>query len=132
MLSQMSSDDEARVEGSGDPPPNKKQKKEKREDRNRGNRMSVQARIAQFPKEFFQMGEEMWCKSCQICVDYKQMCTAKNHLSSKMHVRNKSCSLCLAPPFVMQCMVANGMYREGVASVFPNCSEVPNSFFPKN
>ena len=85
MLSQMSSDDEARVEGSGDPPPNKKQKKEKREDRNRGNRMSVQARIAQFPKEFFQMGEEMWCKSCQICVDYKQMCTAKNHLSSKTH-----------------------------------------------
>ena len=90
MLSQMSSDDEARVEGSGDPPPNKKQKKEKREDRNRGNRMSVQARIAQFPKEFFQMGEEMWCKSCQICVDYKQMCTAKKHLSSKTHVRNKS------------------------------------------
>ena len=93
----MSSDDEARADGSevppppDVPPPQKKQNTEKtpEKDRNRGKHSTVKGRMSKHPGEFFQQGEEMWCIACQVKVSHKESCYAKNHLASKLHSKNK-------------------------------------------
>ena len=67
----------------------KKSRKETRGTGQRGKKVTVQQRMAQFPGEFFLQGEEMWCVACQCPVGFKESTTSKNHLLSGRHIAQK-------------------------------------------
>ena len=46
------------------------------------------SRALQFPGVMEVRGEAMWCKFCNVPVDFKEKCTAANHVICKKHAKN--------------------------------------------
>ena len=49
---------------------------------NRGSNATAKSRAAQFPGVMEVRGEEMWCVFCNVIVNYKEKCTASNHVKN--------------------------------------------------
>lgn len=86
--------DEPARDETADSPAEPKQKKRKkgrqpRVEVRRGCKMTCAKRMLQFPGEFIQQGSDMWCIACQAVVDFRQSTTAKHHLASERHRKNK-------------------------------------------
>ena len=54
----------------------------------RGANASPKARALQFPGIMEVRGELMWCQYCDVSIDFKEKCTAANHLKSAKHKAN--------------------------------------------
>lgn len=74
-------------EGPGEP--QLKRPKAENKPQRRGVKMTPAKRMKDFPGEFFQQGEEMWCIACQCPVDYRQISFSKYHLKGTKHLKNK-------------------------------------------
>ena len=73
----------AGAEGSGEQPKKKA----------RGANIAPSKREAQYPADFFQKGDAMWCIACQHAVDHRQSVSAKFHLKGAKHVNHKNVRL---------------------------------------
>ena len=80
---------QAAAEGPKGPPPKKRKTEKGREESRRGIRITPGKRMLDFPGEFFERGDEMWCIACQSPVGFRQATTAKHHLASATHLKNK-------------------------------------------
>ena len=55
----------------------------------RGFKMTPAKRMKDFPGEFFERDEKMWCASCHCFVDHKESSAAEGHLNGKRHQEKK-------------------------------------------
>uniref|UniRef100_A0A8C7JTI3 Uncharacterized protein n=1 Tax=Oncorhynchus kisutch TaxID=8019 RepID=A0A8C7JTI3_ONCKI len=46
-------------------------------------------RAEQYPKDYYESGDKLFCKVCQHTIDWTRKNTCDDHLKSKAHVKNK-------------------------------------------
>lgn len=102
-------------------PPKKKPQKEKR----RGSRITVKARMAQFPGVFMQQGSEMWCIVCQCTVNHKESTFAKKHLKSERHLKNNKLHSEVVTTPGPSAVVENEPIQEPATSSQPSSQGIP-------
>ncbi|XP_013881354.1 CGG triplet repeat-binding protein 1, partial [Austrofundulus limnaeus] len=52
-------------------------------------KLSAKFRAEQYPSDFYESGEQLFCKFCQHTIDWMRKNTCDDHLQSKTHLRNK-------------------------------------------
>ncbi|KAI7790722.1 hypothetical protein IRJ41_005008 [Triplophysa rosa] len=51
--------------------------------------LNAKFRAEQYPNDFYESGQQLFCKFCQHSIDWTRKTTCDDHLKSKTHMRNK-------------------------------------------